>query len=296
VLDFYVTDVVTDESGSRLFISDQYAKRVYQVDLTTGLTTRYFEFEKTPERMTISPDGKKLYIALLDGEHSSYWWEEDQSGAVAIVDLARNAVLGSFDIDIDPYDLVATDEGKIVVASGSGQWTYIKTYDAANGEETGVGFIRQSSRLSLHPSQEWVFAANTDVSPSDIEKFDVGGIGIMSLGDSPYHGDHRMYGNVWATPNGLHVITLGGDVFLATSMEYVRSMVDTSIIDLAFNSDRNTAVVITADNKLASYSLVNHALVSTLANNLVEPRFVLAQAGNIYVISYENEEFLLTEY
>lgn len=297
LLDFYVTDVVTDKVGSRFFISDKYTKRVYQVDVTTGLTMRYFEFEKMPERMAISPNGEKLYIALLDGEHSSYWWDEDQSGAIAMVDLAQNAVLGSFDIDIDPYDLVATDAGKIVVASGSGQWTTIKAYDAANGQEVGSASIRQASHLSLHPNQNWVFAADTDVSPSDIEKFDISGVGITALGDSPYHGAYRIYGNVWATPNGKNVITLGGDVFLASSMEFSKSMVlNSSITDLAFNTDNNTAVVITSDNALQSYSLVDYSLVMTLANNLIGPRFVMTHSGNVYVISYEDGEFLLTEH
>src|SRR5206468_548750 len=71
-----------------------------------------------------------------------------------------------FHITEDPYDLVVTSDGHLVVSSGSGQWTYIRVFDAVTGAETGAaGSIYNGSRLTLHPSEGRVYAADNGLSP-----------------------------------------------------------------------------------------------------------------------------------
>lgn len=297
ILDFDVAYMVSDQKNNQLYLTDEFTKRVYQVDALSGITTRYFQFDKTPERMALSPDNSKLYISLLDGEHSSYWWDEQQTGAIGIIDLERQSSLGYFTIDIDPYDLVVNADGKLIVSSGSGQWTNINAYDASTGLKVGSTMIRQASRLSLHPDQQWVFAADTDSSPSDIEKFDISGKGITGLGNSPYHGDHRMDGNVWAAPNGRHVYTRGGDVFLASSMLYVTSLLNNELVkDLAFDADKNRVIVLTESKKLLSYGLADFKLISTFSTDLVDPKFVEVVGGTIIVVDFEVGQYRLKRY
>lgn len=269
-LPFTITAIKTDTQRGKAYISDIEARRLYITDLTTGITEKYFEFSEMPERMAISPDGSRLYLALLRQEHSYYWWDEDQSGLIAVFDLESQAHINTFEVNIDPYDLVVSQNGKLIIASGSGQWTRIAAYNATSGIYLSSAQTYQMTRLSLHPTGNFVFAANTTVSPSDIAKFDIRGYGITSVGDSPYHGDHRMNGNVWAAPNGNHVITAGGDIFLASNMTFVTSMtsVNLGIEELIFDTNTNSALIIGTDGVVHRYELTTwRHLESTTPNN-----------------------------
>ena len=257
------TDFLFDASRNLLFITQKASKSLSVIDISNGELIETFDFNYMPERMTMSPDGSKLYAALLVREHSSYWWEEDQSGYIAVIDVENLSHEKTFSIATDPYDLVVTGNGKLIVSSGSGQWTDIYAYNAVNGSVLGKSSIRQRSRLTLHPDQDWVFAANTDTSPSDIEKFDVSGVSISASGDSPYHGDHRMSGNVWATPDGDSLITRGGDSFLAADMTYVKPITDLWIrIESAyFDEADNIGLLVLSNNQVQA---INYLTLETI--------------------------------
>ena len=292
-LQFAATDVQVDKVRSLLYVTDKVAKRLYVLDLTTGLTQRYFDFQNMPERMALSPDGQRLYVALLERDHDSTWWDEDQSGFIAVFNLETQRQINTLAINTDPYDLVVTSNDKLIVSSGSGQWTNIYAYDANTGEVLGVGGIRHRSRLYLHPDENWVFAADTGSSPSDIEQFDISGTGIVSIGDSPYHGDHRMNGNVWATPDGIHLITRGGDIFMASDMSYVESLTASNIRieDLSFNQENQTIVVVASNGKIYRYDASSWQETGVISN-MAETDFVVESMSNIYAIGQGELELL----
>jgi len=73
------------------------------------------------------PSGE-IFISLLKGEHSPYWGEETQAGAIAIVDAATLTISNVFDIDRDPYDIAVDRSGFIYIAGGSAQWTVCGSY------------------------------------------------------------------------------------------------------------------------------------------------------------------------
>ncbi len=290
---FAVADVQVDKQRSLLYATDKVAKRLYVLDLTTGLTQRYFDFQNMPERMALSPDGQRLYVALLERDHDSTWWDEDQSGFIAVFNLDTQSQINTFAINTDPYDLVITRAGKLIVSSGSGQWTNIYAYDANTGEVLGVDGIRHRSRLYLHPDEDWVFAADTGSSPSDIEQFDISGAGIVSIGDSPYHGDHRMNGNVWATPDGIHLITRGGDIFMASDMTYVKSLTATNIKieDLSFNQENQTILIAASNGKIYRYDASSWQETGVI-NSINETDFVVESMSSIYAIGQGELELL----
>ncbi|WP_189609206.1 YncE family protein [Saccharospirillum salsuginis] len=205
-------------------------------------------FSRMPNRMTVSPDISTLYIALMDNEFVNSTDETGQSGAVAIIDLSDLTLTGTLPVEVDPYDLVATDSGHIVVSSGSDQWTTIEKYDTSNSLLLDSATIRQRSRLFLSADQSRVFAADTDLNPSDIESFDISGDTIVSEGDSPYHGDHRMSGNVWATPNGDYLITRGGDLFNALDMTFVDELTVSGVMVEAIGFDTVNSKVLLAQS------------------------------------------------
>ena len=117
-----------------------------------------------PEHLTITPDGSRLFVALLTREHSLYWWDGDHEGYIASFELDLQVKDRQFWIAEDPFGLVATSNGQLVISSGSGQWTYIRVFDATTGAELGADSgVRNVTRLALHPSEDFVYGADNGV-------------------------------------------------------------------------------------------------------------------------------------
>ena len=263
VLQFPVADTVFDPNRPYAYVSSKERKRVYFVNLETGFVEKQFDFDWMPENMAITPDGSRLFVALLTREHSSYWYDENgHEGYIASFDLERQVKDRQFWISEDPFGLVAKSNGHLVVSSGSGQRTYVRVFDGETGALLdSSNRHRQRTRLSLHPGETIIYAADTDVTHSDIERYDVDETGIITYRwDSIYHGEHPMSGNVWSSPLGDKVITRGGGVFTAggdtryTDMIYSRGLTSSYIEAVVYDTLHN--VMFTGhDNKLRYYDL-----------------------------------------
>jgi len=288
-----ITDAIFDPIRPYVYVSSKSSRSVQFVNLNTGAVDETFTFSRMTERLAITPDASRLFVALLTREHSSTWWDEDgHEGYVASWDLATRTKDREFHITEDPYDLAATSDGHLVVPSGSGQWTYIRVFDAATGAETGsAGTIRHYSRVTLHPSETRVYTADIDVSPSDIERYDVSGGTITRAWDSPYHGQHRMGGNVWASPLGDRLVTRGGDLFTsalaqAEDMVYVKGL-GGPFEDVAFDESRGLAVAGGVDDfgtgGLSYYDLGTWTLLGS--NAALDVEFVGVQGDRILAIT-----------
>lgn len=257
-------DVEFDAQRGRAYVSLPGQRELRFIDLATGTTTQTTLFSEIPEEIALTPDGQRLWLALPAQTHSDYWFDEDQSGFLAGFDLAAGVQDRRFAIALDPYDLVATRSGTLVVGSGSGQWTSIAAFDGATGAELGrQGGFRQKTRLALHPGETIVYGADTDLGPSDIERYDLAADGALTaFGRSIDHGDHRMDGDVWVMPDGDALITRGGDVFTAgratrdEDMIYLRGLTPPQVpIDaLAFDPTQR-AIFAGRDGAVSGYNL-----------------------------------------
>ncbi len=230
----------------------------------------------------------KLFITLLKGDHSSYWWEEEQEGAVAIVDASTFKTISIFDILIDPYDIVADDE-YFYVSSGSGQWTYIKSYSINSGIEVSTQSIRQQSNIFLHPSKNRIYAVDSDSSPRDMEVFPIQN-GVISSGvDSPYHGDFELIPYMVISPDGKYIFNNYGTIFLssrlrATDMTFVTD-IETGFYDVAFN-DELTKFYLSVEDYIYVYDYENFTPLNSYS--LVgEGYFLFNHNGNLIVVGEE---------
>lgn len=221
----------------------------------------------------------ELYVTLLKGEHSSYWWEETQEGAVAIVDPATLKMKKLFDIKVDPYDIVA-DDHYFYVSSGSGQWTNLISFDKETGTQVSLQMIRQQSELIMHPNEDRIYAIDSDSSPRDMEVFSIEN-GVISAGyDSPYHGDYDMAPYMSITPDGKYLFNNIGTVFKATplkttNMQFLTDL-KTSFNDVTFNHEL-TQFYLAIGNRVVVYDYENFTPVKTYK-----------LSGNGYFLFYHN--------
>ncbi|KYD23420.1 S-layer homology domain-containing protein [Parageobacillus toebii] len=160
----------------------------------------------------------ELYITLLKGKHSSYWSEEDQQGAIAIVDANTFTLKKVFDVAIDPYDIVA-DDRYIYISSGSGQWTSLKSYDRTTYQEVDSTSIRQASFLEMSPDKARIYAIDTDLSPREMEVFFISDGKFTVHYDSPYHGDYELAKDMTISSDGKYLFNHAGTVFYATPLQ-----------------------------------------------------------------------------
>ncbi|QFR39293.1 hypothetical protein A9Q91_03590 [Candidatus Gracilibacteria bacterium 28_42_T64] len=278
-------DMLYDKKRSIIYATDKKSSKLLFMDAFTGQKINTITFDTLmPESMAISDDGNELYVSLLTQEHNNQWSELQQEGFIAVIDRDTQELIDTLHVDIDPYDIVVNGNGNLIISSGSGQWTKISMYDSEWGGLLSEGFIRQRSRLTVHPFKDTVFAANSDVSPSAFEKFSIIGNDIQSLGKLPYHGTYPINGKVWVTPNGENVIVRGGDMFLSSDMTHVSQLSEVGISDLTFDITNNVMHVGRYDNSINTYNLLDYTLISSIIlDDKIQRLFTLND--KIYVIS-----------
>jgi serine protease Do len=229
----------------------------------------------------------ELYITLLKGQHDLYWRNENQEGAIAVIDTSTFTLKESFDIDLDPFDIVV-DDRYIYVSSGSGQWTYIKSYDLVTKQEVDSESIRNASYLEMHPNQYMIYAITTDTFPRDISVFTISSGQFTGTYDSPYHGDYQMTADMTISDDGKYIFNHIGTVFHATNLKSTNMTYVTSISPFtAIAFDQAAQAFYTGkDNKVTMYNRQTFEKINTwYVNGTIDHLFV--RDGKMIAITTE---------
>ena len=289
-IDFDVTDAILSKDGKYIYLSSKPDYKLYIVNLTIGSLDK-ISFSNMTESLTITPQGDAIYLALLTREHDAYWWDEDgHEGFIAEIDPDTRSLVKRFWINEDPYDIVATSDGYLYVSSGSGQWTYIRGYDLSTTSEVGSAGIRQRSHIKLHPGENYIYAADTDSSPSDIEKFRISDGSIQTLYDSPYHGDYPMCGDLEISPDGTKIFTKCGHIFRSTESQST-DMTHIGTLGNAWNSltfDEMNNIYTVSGTSVRKYNYdTNEAMGGKSING--NGKFIFYKNGYLIVVTEDGD-------
>ncbi|QIZ65918.1 S-layer homology domain-containing protein [Geobacillus subterraneus] len=211
-----LVDVVAHPSLPILYGID-YSNHAVEINYETR-NIRKISLPLPAERLSFAND--ELYITLLKGEHNHYWWSEDQQGAIAIVDTKEFRLKETFDIALDPFD-IAADQRYIYVSSGSGQHTYIKSYDRFTKQEVASERIYEASRIEMHPSQSMIYAITTNTIPITMSVYRVADGRFVETYPSPYHSDYDLEPDLTISPDGKYIFNDAGFVFYAAAQKGV---------------------------------------------------------------------------
>ena len=247
-------------------------------------------FDLIPESIYYS-DGK-LYVSLCTQSHSSYWWDEDHTGGFAIVDCDTFSKIAQYNIDVDPYDIVVSNDGIIYIASGSGQWTSIYAFKN-DGTELSSRRIRQASFIKYNSVLDKIYSITTDTSPRDITAYVTDSDGLLvDFYDSPYHGDYTMKPAFQLSPDGAYIFNGSGNIFTcdaskANDMIYVSSL-NKSWTDLAFN-ENGTNFYTAQDNRMLVYAY-RYDTFEGIATYETQgyPQHIAAKGNTLTIISKED--------
>lgn len=215
-LNFQVTDSVMDTDKPIIYVSDRVNKKLYSINYETK-ELKQVSFALPPESITYAKG--RVYVSLLKQEHDPYIFDGQQKGAFAIVDSAEMKILDVVDIDIDPFDIVVDKDGYIYIANGSGQWTYMKSYDGVTRQQISSSFFDAGSYAEYNPILNKIYFVDTRTSPRDIETRVVNEGQFLSVYDSPYHGDYEMTTKIKISADGQYVFNGSGNIFTSTPMK-----------------------------------------------------------------------------
>lgn len=226
-LPFRVVDAEFSKALNAIVAVSDYALRIYRTD-TRSVTT--ISLDKAAFCVSVSPDG--LFAAV------------GHSGGISYIDLVNATVLKKLDVSTDVLDIILAGNGYVYAFPRADQWERVRCVNIDTNTETlQTGYeIYAGSRGRLHPGGAWIYDADNNLSPSDIEKLTISGGTAVYAYDSPYHGDYSMCGDLWISENGTRIYTKCGNVFRSTAdpttdMTYVGKFDNESNLRWASQSD-----------------------------------------------------------
>lgn len=180
-----------------------YPSNALHVYSTATGTERSQPLGKPPTAVSLAPDGLTAAVG--------------HDALISVVDLANVGQAGApapllLNVSADVFDLVLDARRKVHVYPRIDQWVAAHSVDIATNVETlGTGNLYAGARARLHPSGDYIYAADNGLSPSDITKWNITSGVAQLMYDSPYHGDYGMCGNLWFDTSGSTIYTACGN-------------------------------------------------------------------------------------
>ncbi|WP_425411162.1 PKD domain-containing protein [Hyphococcus sp.] len=154
---------------------------------------------RTGYTVGVSPDGLRAAIS--------------HTGLASLVDLSSGALIDTQEYSEDWGDVVLDSSYVAHIVPYRDQWSELVSIDFAGDQFDTTYGPRAGTQIRMHPNKPWVYGADRGLSPSDFEKWDVSTFPSTSLGDSPYHGDYPIAGNIWISESGNQLLVAGGNAF-----------------------------------------------------------------------------------
>ncbi len=287
LMDINIMDYDVHPTEPILYFLDGFSNSVVSFNYQT-YELKEVPFSLPAERMDYA--NGYLYVTLLKGTHSSYWWNEDQTGAFAVVDVNTMKIRNVVHIEVDPFDIAADDQGVVYITPGSGQHGNIKSFDSKSGEILSDLYgVYERSYIEMHPSQDRVYLIDTTLSPRDIESYPIQNGKLQAGKDSPYHGDYQISPDLKISDDGRYLFNQSGHIFMSSATPSA-DMTYVGKLDREFSS-------ITFDITYGGfYAANNRSVIQAYDYDTMKATFQLESYGNIkHLIIHHDVIIALTE-
>lgn len=199
--------------------------QVIDAEFSPGLNRIVAVVDAPPALLLLDPESRAVQSVPLPlapncvaAHPDSGFAAVGHNGYVTYVDLNAMAIIRTYALTADALDIVLPPNGWVYVFPQRDQWTNIRCINLSTGQESnGGGLIYAGMRGRLHPSGDYIYGADNNLSPSDFYKFDVQPGVASLLWDSPYHGDYATGGDLWFSEDGVRLFGRSGDVFNSSS-------------------------------------------------------------------------------
>ncbi|WP_456273117.1 S-layer homology domain-containing protein [Bacillus sp. AK031] len=282
LFDFKVLDYDAHPTEPIIYVLDGKSNSVVELNIENQ-EVNAVELQFPVERMDYA--NGKIFVTQLKGQHSYYWWDEDQEGAFAVINTDTMELENTIHIKLDPYDIAADDNGVVYVSSGSGQHTNIESFNSVTGEKLSSQSAYQMTLISMHPSQNRLYSITTTVSPRKIGRYSIANGALTPEVRSPYHGDYDLTTDITISDDGSYLFNGTGHIFEASASQSA-DMVFAGKLDqpykaIAFDIDYNEF-----------YTADNNNVVRAYDYNLMRPIYQLDTYGNIQHMIYKDNKLI----
>jgi len=246
-LDIDVSDSVIDYTTNIIYFIDRPTKSVYSINYLTN-EQKIIELDYDPVAIYLHEGF--LYVAMQDSV-PSYDANKVQSGVITKIRCSSFELGYTFNVTVDPYDLVVTNDDIIVVTSASSQHTYSHTY-SMEGTRLGLFYTYMETKIEYSSVLNRVYSMETSVYPKDLDSIHFDSLGKVVLRyDSRYHGDYNMSTVYAISPDGNHIYNGSGAVFSASLTKTEDIIFETSIpysfSSIAFDLDNDRYFIASGD-------------------------------------------------
>jgi hypothetical protein len=272
--DVLVTDAIMHPTEPILYVIDGNDNTLGSINVET-YEENYVELPYPAEKLAYA--NGKVYVTQVKKPHSSYTFDENQQGAFATFDAQTLEALGLIHIKLDPFDIVADDQGIVYISSGSGQHTRLESYNSQTGAILSSQRIYEKSYLNMTPNQKKIYAIDTSLSPRDITSYSIIDGKLESGIDSPYHGDYDLNTRLEITPDGRYLLNGLGGIFRASATS-AADMTFVGPLDRPFTS--------------AAFDLTYNELYTANKSNLITVYDYLTFEGIYQLTSYGNINYM----
>lgn len=272
--DYYCTKQVTDGDATIDVTFDNSAADSAAPPITIiqqlSLPFEVIHAEMMPLRNAIAitsswPENALYLLNLSDFSHTKVSLAKTPTSVAAsdyVVAVGHDALISYIDFSTDqpqktllnvPFEVfdIALTTDKVHVTDAHYYSTNLTSFDVATGSFSSSVNGRRvgGSKIAVHPTQPWIYAASNNVSPDDIDKVDISTSPARWLYDSPYHGDYEFCGDLWISENGLRVYTKCGNT-------------------LRLSDNRDTDLTYTGQLALSTSFRVKHLVENINANEI----------------------------
>lgn len=268
-LNLQVLDVVKDRKKPILYMIDGLSNRLMSYNYET-YELDSVELPYRAERLAYA--NGKVYVTQHKMAHT-YWTDRiPETGAYAVYDARSLKLLNIWHLELDPFDIEATDQGQVFISGGSNQHTLVVGYDSKNGAISSAQSIYMLGLLALTPDQKKLMTISTQISPRDIASYDIVDGKLQPPVDSPYHGDFDMSPDLSISPDGKYLLNGYGHIYSTNTLGYLGSL-DRSFISSAVDmkagelyTSRNLKLIYAYDfpSLQSSYQITTYGDVLTL--------------------------------
>jgi hypothetical protein len=202
-IDGKVIDAVYDSGRDLLIVVTDNPRKLFKID-PLNLSFESLSLNMTPTSLSVGMDGK--YAAV------------GHDGRFSYINLETMIIEKIYHVPVVVFSIVLAPNGWVYAFPATGQWTRIYCVNLENGNVTQNNdyYIRHQTKAKLHPSGNFIYGAYTDLSPSNIEKYDIRNGTASYMYRSPYHGDFDFGGNLWFSDDGELIFARSRNVFRAS--------------------------------------------------------------------------------
>jgi hypothetical protein len=187
------------------------SSKLVRISTETRKADMELDFAPGTEAICLPRDGKTLYAVASPRGHSTRT-TGPYEGQIQVVDPPTMEVRRVINVDADPYDIQATNDGIVYISGGSGQFTEVTVVETKKSRSV-VGRwkgVYRGSSLRVSADQKRLYISTQNLSPPSVTSWMI----PKNLADCPV---------VSGVLRDARDAPLGGDIFLTPDGQYLLS-------------------------------------------------------------------------